>query len=249
MKNLLAALLFFTRLPLWRLVHVDSKHFCHVIHYWPIVGWLTASVMALTLWISAQIFPYLVAIILAVAARMWLTGALHEDGLADFFDGFGGSHSRVRILAIMKDSHIGTYGVLALSLYLLIMVCSLYEMPFKIAIVTILCADPFSKLAVSFITQILPYARTEQDSKAKVVYSSYPWAKKVVFVALVLIPALWMLAPSLWFAFVATILMLVALISWIKKRLGGYTGDCCGALFLLCELTFILSVLALLNKA
>ena len=71
--------------------------------------------MAATLWVGSHHLPYLVAVLLAVVVRLLVTGALHEDGLADFLDGFGGGgHDRERILTIMKDSHIGTYGVLGL---------------------------------------------------------------------------------------------------------------------------------------
>ena len=115
MDALLASLMFFTRLPWWRLRTVPKEAFEHVVDYWPLVGWLTGGTMALTfaVAISAGISPA-VAALLAIAARMLLTGALHEDGLADFCDGFGGGTTRERTLAIMKDSHIGTYGVLGL---------------------------------------------------------------------------------------------------------------------------------------
>jgi len=119
MKNIAAALVFFTRLPLWRFEYfkVLPEYFKNVINYWSVVGWLTGGVMCGILFLMSHIFPYSVAIILALLSRIFVTGALHEDGLADFFDGFGGGSTKERILAIMKDSHIGTYGVLALILY------------------------------------------------------------------------------------------------------------------------------------
>ena len=71
---------------------------------------------------SSFIFPPVVAVLLGVAARVLVTGALHEDGLADFFDGFGGGTERDSVLRIMKDSHIGSYGVLGLVFYFAILV-------------------------------------------------------------------------------------------------------------------------------
>ena len=113
-----ASLIFFTRLPFWRLHQPPKECYQSVVEHWPLVGWLTGGVMAATLYFSSMVLPYTVAVILAIAARLLLTGALHEDGLADFFDGFGGGgNDRQRILDIMKDSHIGTYGVLGLILY------------------------------------------------------------------------------------------------------------------------------------
>ena len=84
--NILAAFIFFTRLPFWRIREVPAECFKHVVPYWPLSGWLTGSIMAGVLWLSAQILPFSVAVLLALAARLLITGALHEDGLADFFD-------------------------------------------------------------------------------------------------------------------------------------------------------------------
>ena len=101
--NILAAFIFFTRLPFWRIREVPAECFKHVVPYWPLSGWLTGGIMAGVLWLSAQILPFSVAVLLALAARLLITGALHEDGLADFFDGFGGGTNRERILSIMNS--------------------------------------------------------------------------------------------------------------------------------------------------
>ena len=85
--------------------------------------------MALTFAIAVQVLSVPYAILLAIIARLLLTGALHEDGLADFFDGMGGGTSRERILQIMKDSHIGTYGVLGLIMYFLFFYNAMQELP------------------------------------------------------------------------------------------------------------------------
>ena len=107
---------FFSRLPFWKIADVPPVYFKRVVDYWPFVGWLTGGIMAGTLWITAEL-PVQIAVLMALAARLLVTGALHEDGLADFCDGFGGGTSRDKILSIMKDSHIGTYGVLGLLFY------------------------------------------------------------------------------------------------------------------------------------
>ena len=72
--------------------------------------------MGAIIWFGSKVLPFPIVLLTAIAARLLITGALHEDGLADFFDGFGGGgKDRSRILAIMKDSHIGTFGVLSLT--------------------------------------------------------------------------------------------------------------------------------------
>ena len=117
MVNILASFIFFTRLPFWRFYQPPKEAYATVVEHWPLVGWLTGGIMAGTLFLACHILPFSIAVILAVIVRLFLTGALHEDGLADFFDGFGGGTDRERTLAIMKDSHIGTYGVIALIFY------------------------------------------------------------------------------------------------------------------------------------
>ena len=97
--------------------------------------------------------------------RALLTGAFHEDGPADFFDGMGGGSSRSRILEIMKDSHIGSYGVIALILYYILTIAFISSLPIAIACLAIFASDPWSKFCGSFIINILPYARNEEQAK------------------------------------------------------------------------------------
>ncbi|MEG2067726.1 MAG: adenosylcobinamide-GDP ribazoletransferase, partial [Tannerellaceae bacterium] len=117
MLRILAALMFFTRLPFWRLADVPAACFKNIVSHWAMTGWLTAGISVMVLYATSLILPVHVALLLAMLARLLVTGCLHEDGLADFIDGFGGGNSRERILSIMKDSHIGSYGVIGLIFY------------------------------------------------------------------------------------------------------------------------------------
>ena len=119
--RLLAALTFFTRMPFWRIREIPAEAFKRVVPLWPLVGWLTGFVTAAVLWLCSNVMSLTLAWIAALVARLLLTGCLHEDGLADFIDGFGGGNTRERTLAIMKDSHIGTYGVIGLIVYFALM--------------------------------------------------------------------------------------------------------------------------------
>ena len=129
-ENAWAAFIFFTRLPFYKLYSPNSESYKAVVEFWPLVGWLTGSVMAAILYFGPMAMPHALAVAAAIVARLLMTGALHEDGLADFCDGFGGGNTRQRILDIMKDSRIGTYGVIAercesvLALYSVIRDCS-----------------------------------------------------------------------------------------------------------------------------
>ena len=161
----------FTRLPLWRIVNGDKRYFTDVIKYWPLVGFLTGTATGGVLWVAAQVVPLEVACILAIITRVLLTGALHEDGLADFFDGFGGGTSKEKILAIMKDSHIGCYGTIGLVLYFILYYTLLSSFDPAMIFPIVIAADCFSKLCAAVMINTLPYVRKEEESKTKLIYS------------------------------------------------------------------------------
>lgn len=272
--KLLASLIFFTRLPWWRLRPVPKEAFEHVVDYWPLVGWLTGGVMAFAyLFATALGFTPMVAALLAIGARLLLTGALHEDGLADFCDGFGGGVTRERTLMIMKDSHIGTYGVLGLVLYFGLLWASLCQplplpslkegVSFPLMAenlsaplrsgwgwaVFILFFDVAAKSAASLITGQLPYARTAEGAKNQVVYvgrSLRGWLmhglRCIIAITLPLALCCFSGYPQVVALLPVPFVVELLLMLWMRRRLGGYTGDCCGALFLLCELSLYLTL-------
>lgn len=240
--RLLAALIFFTRLPFWRITDVPPVYFKRVVDYWPFVGWLTGGIMAGTLWITAQYWPMQVAVLVGLFSRLAVTGSLHEDGLADFCDGFGGGTSREKILAIMKDSHIGTYGVVGLILYFGLLWNLLVTLSLPLACAAIVSGDAWSKFCASQIINTLPYARKEEESKAKVVYDRMNKSTLLLVFLGGILPILLFLDMNYWWAALAPLLVFIALLSLMRKRLQGYTGDCCGATFLLCELSFYLVI-------
>ena len=241
-----AAFIYFTRLPFWRLHQPPKECYQSVVEWWPLTGWLTAGAMAATLYFGGRLFPPEVAVVLAIAVRLLVTGALHEDGLADFFDGFGGGGTdRQRVLDIMKDSRIGTYGVLALVLYMLTLYFALYSLTPEVAALSILAADPFSKMVASQLILMMPYARNEQTAKSRTVYRR-PSTRAGVGLALQgLLPMalfLYLVAvPWEYVIFVPAVVMYF-LYLFIWRRLRGYTGDCCGAVCLLVELSVYLVV-------
>lgn len=246
--RLLAALTFFTRLPFWRIREIPADAFKRVVPLWPLVGWLTGGLMALAFWLASQVMPLTVAWILALVVRLLLTGALHEDGLADFFDGFGGGTSRERRLAIMKDSHIGTYGVIGLIIYFALML----QLPGVISrdtlILIVLCGDPFAKCCAAQLINWLPYARTEEEAKSKTIYNRMKWHEVLICilsgVAPIVVLTLLHWAPFEFMYLLGVPVVVMYLLSLLMKRkIQGYTGDCCGATFLLCELSLYLAVL------
>ena len=229
MKQLIAALSFFTRLPFWRLTTLEARHYENIVPLWPSAGFITGGTMAGVLALGSLLLPMPVAIVLAMASRILLTGGLHEDGFADFCDGFGGSSTgnpdadRERTLRIMKDSFIGTYGVLGLILHALLlwsMLSALLPMlPLWATLAAVAGIDIFSKLMSSMIVYFLPYARNAESAKSKLVYKrgNAPWLAMLLSVVSLNAPVLFLL------------------FRWMKRRVGGYTGDCCGATFVILE--------------
>ena len=255
-ERIVAALTFFTRLPLGS-TKVSAEAYRHVVPLWPLMGWLTGGLMAGIYALSRLAgLDAGVAIVLALAGRVMLTGALHEDGLADFCDGFGG-RDRSRTLEIMKDSHIGTYGVLGLVLYFLLLSRLLTAlMQSGMSPLMLIAVDAVCKFLSSTIIWFLPYVRREEEAKNRLIYAHTTAGEKLLSLVLGFLPIALILTLTsnqlsitncqlsisnpltLLLSFCASALCCAGLFVLMHRRLGGYTGDCCGATFLLTELMF-----------
>ena len=251
MYRLLASLIFFTRLPFWRLAYVPKKYYEQVVPLWPVVGWLTGGIMALVFWLAQMIMPMSLAVIAALISRILITGALHEDGFADFFDGFGGGTTRERTLEIMKDSHIGTYGVLALIIYYLVMYNAILALQTTSQNPLIfIMVDSFCKFLASTIIYFLPYARKSEEAKNKLIYSKVPLYEKLASFAAGILPIILFCPNDLFLPLLAGIagaaITCALLFLKMKSQINGYTGDCCGVTFILAEVVCYLVILACL---
>lgn len=244
--ELWAAFIYFTQLPLRRIYQPQKDSFKTVLEYWPLTGWLTGGLMALTLYFSSMFFPYAIAVLLAIAIRMLLTGGLYEVELAHFLDGFcSGGRNKQRILEIMKDPHTNTYGMFGLIIYIIFLFFTLYSMSPRFAALTIFAADPYCKMVASQITQMLPYAQTEQESNIIVGNRKIDLKSGISLLLQGMLPLIiymwlfnWQLRWDL-LIFVPCLTMYF-LYLLILNRLKGYTVVCCWALSLLIELSFYL---------
>lgn len=244
MDKIIAAFSFFTRLPVWKITSPPQSAYSDVVMFWPMVGWFTGGITALTMFGLSYVIPWPVAVIVAIALRLLITGALHEDGLADFFDGFGGGSDKNRILSIMKDSHIGTYGVVALIVYFIIMVSVLVSLTPTVAAIGFFASDSFSKLCAAWVTNRLPYARPE-GAKNCISYAKMRGSRWLLCWVFGIVPLFisfsiigWRVLPPC----MMSVLMAYYLYSLMDRKIGGYTGDCCGAVFLICEMMFMVGL-------
>ena len=248
MKHIAAALTFFTRIPIWKWTEIPQKYYSSVVVFWPMTGWVTGGLTALLLWLAAQVFPMLPAVIIALTGRILLTGGLHEDGLADFCDGVGGGTSKDRILAIMKDSHIGTYGVMGLIFYSLWYVSIAMSLPLMTAVAAIIASDAFAKACAAQLINLLPYSRPE-GAKNRISYERMTICQSLIVVLSGMLPVclLAYIDMLLMVSIIAPIIVISLLILYLKHKIGGYTGDCCGAACLLCELSMLAAIAMIYN--
>ena len=106
--------MFFTRIPVPASLPYSSQLLNQALRFFPLVGMLVGILGAGVLWLALLVFPPPLALLVSMGATILITGAFHEDGFADFCDGYGGGMSAERILEIMKDSRLGTYGTIGL---------------------------------------------------------------------------------------------------------------------------------------
>ena len=241
-----AALRFFTRLPVPAWVGHDSDSLSRAAKYLPLVGLLVGAVGAVVYVLAGLLWPPSVAIVMSMAATLYITGAFHEDGLSDTADGLGGGWDKERILAIMKDSRVGSYGVIALVLALLGKFVLLRELDPALLPWALIAAHAFSRLCATLVMAGMEYVRDEAQSKAKPLVSRMSTAECLLAAvfgscALLFLPIVQALAAVLLSA-----LLTLWLAGLFKRWLGGYTGDCLGAVQQLSEIGFYLGLLVVL---
>ena len=274
LRHFLLALQFFTRIPVTGRLAVWVGFSPAMLRasaaYFPavgvVIGCLVVALSATLMYYLPTAYAPLVAAALGTAWSVWLTGAFHEDGLADVADGLGGSYDRERALIIMKDSRVGAFGAIAVVLALLSKVALLALLG---AVGTLwMCFALMAGHVVSrtwplLIIRWLPHVGDDAGSKSK------PLADQISKGSLIL-ALLWCaaaLALSSWVAAsvlsgidvqtlttaqvlpvlkvlacggLASALIFVYLLRLFARRLHGFTGDCLGTTQQLCEIAFYL---------
>ncbi|MDP5291349.1 adenosylcobinamide-GDP ribazoletransferase [Oceanimonas sp. CHS3-5] len=237
---LLVATQFLTRLPLPALRRFDPDWLHQSSRHFPGVGLLVGSLCALAYGLGEFMFGPLVAAVMATALGVYITGAFHEDGLADTCDGLGGGLTRERALTIMKDSRLGTFGTLGLVLALLLKITLLASLSPAAAMAALVLAHGGSRLACISLIALLPYGGDPEHAKAKPMAQQLTHAQWWLASLWLLLP-LWLLwplfSPGAWLlAAVLTMLTTLHMYRLLKRRLGGYTGDGLGATQQLAEI-------------
>lgn len=254
-RLLLVAIQFLTRLPVPSFTSYDPQWLHQSSRHFPAVGLLVGLLCAGVFWLSSALFTPLVAAVISTAFGIKLTGAFHEDGLADSCDGLGGGLTRERTLTIMKDSRLGTYGVLGLVSALLLKITLLASMPLSVAIVALIIGHTASRLLCISLLALLPYGGEIEHAKAKPMAQqltplqgllSSGWLLLAgMLVGLILPNAMQQIELGQWL--LALLLALIAtdyMRRLLRRRLDGYTGDGLGATQQLSEVAIYMGLVA-----
>jgi len=257
LRLFLTAVQFFTRIPVPEWVGHSAQQLDQSARYFSLVGVCVGALAAVVLWLAALVLPLPLAVVLSMLAGILLTGAFHEDGLSDFVDGMGGGYSREKILAIMKDSHVGAYGVIAIVLALLLkflLLLSLLDASGSVLMVAaaLVAAHAVSRLMAVSIMLTQQYVRDDDSARAKpaaqsLSQTSFVVALLVGVAAMVLLPVTDVGMVSVISALACSLLLRFYLAWMLRKKLGGYTGDCLGAVQQITEIGFYLGLLAALS--
>lgn len=237
-----AALAYFTRIPCTRWAGGSAVDLNHAARYFPLVGVVVGGSAALVYWLALHVWPHPVAVLASMAATLWLTGAFHEDGLADAADGLGGGWSREQVLAIMKDSRIGSYGVLALVMALLLKYAALAEMTPLLLMAVLVAGHALSRLMAVLVITRQDYLR--EEGKAKPLATRLGRGELLAAALFGLAPLALLPAGALLWTLPAVALAWLWFSRKLRHRLGGYTGDCLGAMQQLTEIAFYLGAVA-----
>ncbi|HNC52718.1 MAG TPA: adenosylcobinamide-GDP ribazoletransferase [Accumulibacter sp.] len=236
-----AALRFFTRLPVPAWVGHSSQALDRASRYFPAVGLIVGAISAVVFTLTSLIWPMTLAVLAAMVSSLYWTGAFHEDGWTDMVDGFGGGWEKAKILAIMKDSRIGSFGAIALIMLLLTKFCALLEFERQEIPRILIAGHTISRFAAATLLRALAYVRDE--GKAKPLATRIGWGELCFAGVTALLPLLLLPPQDALAGCLLAALATVWLARMFQRQIGGYTGDCLGATQQLAEAAFYLGML------
>lgn len=227
LRDLHLAITFLTRIPLPPLASMEPGAMTHALRLFPLIGAGIGGLIGLLYWGLTDLgIPASAAAWIAIAGSLILTGVLHEDGLADTADGFGGGKDREGKLAILRDSQIGAYGAAALVVSLGLKASLLAGFEGKAAVAILALCEGVSRAAMPWMMRLLPPARSDG-----VAASLEPMGASVLIPTSVITAALILvLAPDKAMVLaIAFVIALLAMRTLAKRQIGGFTGDVLGA--------------------
>jgi adenosylcobinamide-GDP ribazoletransferase len=253
-KIFFTGLMFYTRIPCPPIIDHSPEYINKATKYFPLIGWIVGAISYGTFYLSNLFFDVNIAVIFSLIAGVLVTGAFHEDGLADVFDGFGGGWTKEKILDIMKDSRVGAYGVIALIFLFALKFSALNELLTKVKETNhffiaslFITYHSLARLTAINIVFTAQYSREDEKSKAKPIAKGHTYKEIIGAYFFGLTP---LLALSFFYWKLSFVIIPLALLYYFSKNyfnkwIDGYTGDCLGAVEQLAECVCILTFLAL----
>lgn len=247
LRLMLVALQFLTRIPVRSFDGFEPQWLDRSAKYFPLIGALVGGIAAVVMLTTSLVMPHPLPMLIGLAAGILLTGAFHEDGLADTADGLFGGLTRERRLEIMKDSRIGTYGVLALMIALGLKATSLSIIDPITAVPVLIAAHTGGRLATVIAIYLMRYAGDEQAAKVKPLATGLSAGEMLLACVLGLTAGLICLTPVTLGLAAACGFAAAAALAFVSKRLiGGYTGDVLGGMEQCFETLFMVAAVSII---
>ena len=245
------ALSFFTRLPVPKSMHYSEALLNKANRYFSLVGLVTGGLLALSYACFSIFSPTNIAILLTMAISLLLTGAFHEDGLADMADGIGGAFAIEKRLIIMKDSRIGTYGAVTLVIALLLkftLLMNIAENDSNHLLLAIVLAEVLSRAVAGSLISSMPYVSDIEQSKSKPLAQAQSISELALLLLIGITPLIFYSGEVIFTLLIVLVFFRSLFKRWLMAKIGGFTGDCLGAGQQLSELLIYLTLVSYINK-
>jgi adenosylcobinamide-GDP ribazoletransferase len=253
------AMMFLTRLPVPKITDHSQEYLERAVKYFPLVGWIVGAISGFVFLVFNKYIGEDIALVASIIAGILATGAFHEDGFADTCDAFGGGWTKEKILIIMKDSRLGTFGVIGLIGILASKFLLLREIPkftpdleetstnifinYRYFLLTIVAAHSVSRVMPVWVLKYYDYVTDPDGSKSKPLASNKPSYLLLIIASIFALLPFILLSWHFLLALIPVILVTYSLADYFKKWIGGYTGDCLGAIQQVTEIVFYLGVI------
>jgi len=244
---LLCAVQFLTRIPTPSLAEFEPGQITRAARYFPLVGQVVGGLCAGALLLADHVWTGWLAALIAVLVGVLVTGAFHEDGLADTADGLGGGRDPARRLEIMKDSRLGTYGVLALGFALSLKVAALAATTPLLAAMALIAAHGGGRAAAVVVMAVQRHVTDPEVAKYKAAPDGVRGWEALVAVLLAAWPLLFLPLHAALAGMVLGVCLAAGLSRVSRRLIGGYTGDVLGGVEQVFECGFLLGAAATLG--
>jgi adenosylcobinamide-GDP ribazoletransferase len=214
--------------------------------YFPLVGGLVGAFTGLVVWAALLVWPPVIAVTFALVIEALLTGAFHEDAVADCCDAFGGGWSRDDVLRILKDSRVGSFGALGLTLAVLVRGGCMMAVPPSDIVMTMAASAAVGRWAIVLLMLVVPPVPNREGLSKDV--GTQMSGQELIAATLWTLPGVlafgWCQPLRFVLGTLAVIVLMLAWASYVRHRIGGMTGDCLGCGCYLAQCVVLLAATA-----